>query len=57
MIHTKGITVKLSPSVEQMDLLNRWFGCQWFVWNQFLNMLQVRYESNKSFYHFQVNII
>lgn len=47
MLYTKGITVKLSPSIAQMDLLSEWFGCQRFVWNQFLNMLQERYENNK----------
>lgn len=44
----KGITVKLSPSRVQIDLLNQWFGCQRFVWNQFLAMLQERYEANKT---------
>lgn len=47
MIYTKGMTVKLSPSIVQMGVLNEWFGCQRFVWNQFLNMLQERYEANK----------
>ena len=47
MIYTKGITVKLSPSIVQMAQLNEWFGCQRFVWNQFLNMLRERYKNNK----------
>ena len=47
MTYIKGITVKLTPSVEQAVRLNEWFGCGRFVWNQFLDMLKTRYESNK----------
>lgn len=42
----KGIQVKIYPNQAQCEQLHQWFGCQRFVWNQYLGMLNKRYQNN-----------